>query len=397
MRPGKKIRIRGYDSLAGAWKDFYVGKIATGASTYVSKTRVVVSASDAIAELANQAESRTVATIPELAYLLEGKSVPWLVNGEGSQITTAAIVGKNENASILDQVAITRDTDLGRAFVNRKGILEVSDQAAPTLAYTLSDDPADLTATCRSYTAIDVAFSTEECINSVTVKWLRWKASKNETTEIIYGPYRDEASIAAWGVRAAEFTVAGAASAETTAGIAAYAQSILTANATPVVGPRSLTFNAKGASEMALALDAELGSKITVKHKGVTYTPRIEGITHSITPNKWLVTLDFAEASSVAAPTVVPSPLPPGSGSNAPQAGYVNVAMGAAGTVVTTAITFPQQFATIPALTLTAEIAQPDNVHVGFSSLTTTGFSLKTLRSNSNADVPVHWIALPRD
>jgi hypothetical protein len=395
VRPGKRVRVRGYDSIGAKWETIYIGEMTTAAVTYVPETRVALTASDATADLASQAETRTVATIPALAYLLEGKGVPWLVNGSGAQIASASIVGDNPNATILDQVAITRDSDLGHAYVSRDGVLTVYDTASPTLIGALTDNPADLTTTRRSYVGLDLAFSTDDCINAVTVKWLRWKASKNETTEIVYGPYRDETSIASWGVHAAEFTVAGAS--ESAPAIAAYAQSILTANAVPVIGPRSLTFNANDAGTIALALTAELTHKIAVTHEGVTYTPRIASISHSITPDKWLVSLAFEEATSVAAPTVAPSPPPPLTGSNAPRAGAKVVTVTAVNTDFSATVTFDPPFLTAPAIALGYSSSNPANISVSHTLVATTGFTIWVRRSSGTTDVTVHWIALPQD
>lgn len=398
MRPGKKIRAQGL--TAGEWRDLYVGKITAASVTYVPETRVNVTASDAIADLAAQAERRSVATLFDLSFLLEGKGVPWIINGSGGQpIGGATIVGDNENASMLDQIAITRDTTRGHAYVSRSGVLEAFDLAPvapPTLTGALTDDPAALTTTRRSYVGLDLAFGTDECINSVTIKYLRYKASKKETTEIVYGPYRDEASIAAWGVHSAEFPMVGTT--ENTTAIEAHAAAILAANATPTIAPRTVTFNVEGPGDLALALEAELGHLINVTHEGVTYTPRITAIDHAITPDKWLVTLTFAEPGSVAAPTITPSPPPPASGSNAPQAGEVTVNINSVNNDFSRAVTFPNgPFLTTPIVVLCQAGANPARANVSVSNVTKDGFTAWVNRNTGTTNTTCYWIAYASD
>lgn len=394
VRPGKRVRVQALDGTT--WTSLFEGKITSASTTYVPQTRVVLNASDAIADLANQAESRTVATVAQLPYLMEGKGVPWSINGSGNQVLGGTIVGSNANASLLDQVAVTRDSVLAYAYVSKAGVLTVTDTPANvSMPGSFTDNSAHLTSLVGSFTDLDLSFNTDECINSVTVKWLRYSAAKGETTEVVYGPYRDEASIAAWGVHSAEFTIAGAT--ESSASIATYAQSILTANAVPLVTPRSLRFAVLGAGDLSRAVTAELTYKTTVEHKSLTYTPRITGITHNITPDKWLVDLDFAAAASVASPNVVPSPAPPNSGSNAPRAGVVTINAAVAGTAYAATITFDPPFITAPSVVATMNSGAPATGSVSVALITTSSASIRLSKNSALGNTTVQWIAMAGD
>lgn len=150
LRPGKKVRLQ--SKVDGVWENIFTGKVNNANATYVKpkelnsviETHIELSASDNITALSNQSEQRGVSDIDELPYLLEGKGVPWNINGSGNQVTAAVQTSSNENASVLDQVAITRDTELGYAWVDRDNILNVWDQSnlSSTTACTFSDSAA---------------------------------------------------------------------------------------------------------------------------------------------------------------------------------------------------------------------------------------------------------------
>lgn len=301
LRPGKKVRVR---ALAGTkWESLFEGRVSGAEVSYVPRTRIQLNASDNVAQVANQSESRGVASIANLAWLMEGRGVPWNVNGSGNQAASAAtVVAKNDNASLLDQIAITRDSALGFAWVSRNNVL---------CAYDKTSMPATSVATLdeTTYSGLDVSFNTEQCINEVLVKYLRYNAKKGETTEVPYGPYRDATSVATWGPRRAEFSIQGGT--ESASAMQAYANSILAANAIPKVRVNSVRVPIRSAADITTSKALlDLYDLVTVVNtKAATNeASRITGIEHSITPGKWLLDLTFAVEGSVAAPTLTPSP-----------------------------------------------------------------------------------------
>ncbi len=325
IRPGRRVRLRAYDPLWGeeavaigepdpGWQSVYEGTLSAGKTNYdpssTKKVKVTLTATDNISVLANQGENRVLAYTNGLPYILEGKGVPWNINGSGNQVANATVVAYNENASVLDQVAVTRDTNLAHAWVDRNNVLNVWD--TPDIGgYEFTDRADDLypSGSAVGYSAIDVDYSTEDCINSVTVKFLRYDVGTGQTTEIAYGPYVNQTSIDQWGARKAEFTIAGVS--ENPATIQTYAQSILDANSTPKVKVNSLTYPVKDARGFVSAAINDLywDAFITYDDKFEFAPFRITGISHSISAeNGWYVTYTFSDVNSVAAPTWTPSP-----------------------------------------------------------------------------------------
>lgn len=314
VRPGRLVRVQ---TLLGAsgWSTLYEGKLTKALVTYERNketnketTIVALAAVDNVATLANRLEARGVAAVAALPFLLEGKGVPWNCNGSGNQVTSATIVSSNENAAMIDQVALTRDTVLGYAWVDRANVLQVWDTASlpASVAVTYTDvasvDPAE-----DGYSGIDADFDTDRCINEVMVKWLRYNAATGATEEILYGPYRDQSSIDTWGAFSAEFTIHGVT--ESAATIAAYAASILAANATPERRANSIAVPVVDFRSLVHATKVDLYSLVHVTFSTkVDEDYRVTGIKHTITPKKWMVGYSFDVSGSVAAPQVTPSP-----------------------------------------------------------------------------------------
>lgn len=311
LRTGTKIRLVTYTATAGKWDTVFTGKILKTPTVYLKdknpggllRVRIGLTGVDANGALSQRGEKRGVATVAELPYLFEGKGVPWNCNGSGNQVPSAAIVSNNPAASMLDQIAITRDTVRGYAWCDRYGVEEVWDAASmPGTVQTFSDAAG----ASLSYTDISVDRDVDSCINSVTVKWLRTSAT-GDTQEITYGPYVDQASIDLWDVHSAEFTIHGAT--EDPATIAAYAAAVLAANSTPAIKCNSLTFSVQSDWTMNRATVLDLYARVHVTY-GTVFDGdlRITSIKHTITPDKWLVEYGFSSVTSVASPTWTPSP-----------------------------------------------------------------------------------------
>ncbi|KHL18542.1 microcystin-dependent protein [Mumia flava] len=310
IRPGRHCRLVGLFG-DGSWRPFFTGKVASANVTYEYKrsgvpdpkrARIELTAVDNLATLANTKRTEGVATIDELPHVLQGCGVPWNCNGNVNNFTPTAIVALNENASAVDQVAITRDTNLGYAWVDHAGVFQVHD----------ADDmsPIWLTVGPGDYTDLDLSYNTEDCVNEVNLTFLRHNPSTGETEEVAYGPYRDEASIATWGVRSATYTVQGIA--EETADLADYADAILTANSTPAVRVNSITRTLTTDTHVASATNSSYwdlygGLGVVVGEEDPVHL-RITAIEHTITPEKWLVRYSLTQPTTVAAPTFTPSP-----------------------------------------------------------------------------------------
>lgn len=140
LRPGRRFRLMmnpNPDAMLMSFGNYteslIVGKLGNARVEYRPlendprrKAIISLTGVDPIALLANAKRSSTVGTVPELPYVLEGAGVPWRCDGESGQVASANVVVTNDSASALDQVAITRDTAGGYAWVDRRGLLRVN-------------------------------------------------------------------------------------------------------------------------------------------------------------------------------------------------------------------------------------------------------------------------------
>jgi hypothetical protein len=308
VRPGRRCRLLA-KGQADELRPVINTKLIRAAAQYDKRktdlagnvrTRITLAGADNVQTLANTPERRGVATVAGLAWLLEGAGVPWNINGSGGQIAAQTLASTNENASLLDQIAVARDTNRAHAYVDARNVLMVTNAPAASGVVLADDDEP-------SYTSIDAGFSTDECINSVKIVWLRYDSMTDKTEQVQYGPYEDQTSIDTWGVHSRTFTIHGTA-AEDPATIAAYANAILAANKTPVAKIRSLTVNVNSEQLVDAVLDAELTKTVLINYAGVQYTARVAGVQHRITAKRWTATFTFDQAATVAQPSVVPRP-----------------------------------------------------------------------------------------
>lgn len=137
IRPGRRCRLMVLCS-DDIWRAAYTGKILDADVDYdlTSKdptriARISITATDNTTPLANAQRPEGVATVAALPYALEGCGVPWSINGSGNQVPTAIVVSRNDNATALDQIAITRDSTLATAWVDRDGVLVAKDAGVP--------------------------------------------------------------------------------------------------------------------------------------------------------------------------------------------------------------------------------------------------------------------------
>lgn len=341
VRPGKQLRLRAL--VDGVWEHVWEGETSEGTTAYAlakddpDKVRVTVTASNAIKRLANQGEPRGVGAVDDLATVLEGKGVPWILNGVSYQAAgDAAINAQNATASALDQVALTRDAYGGFAWVDRRNRLNVVDvdraETVPWCALT-DDTTTGLEAVQVPYVDTDIGWSTTSCINQVTVRYLSYAAATDATEELVFGPFVDQASVDTYGPFSREFTVQGTLGAFGAEWHAAeLAARVLAANATPQVLPRSVTINA-GLDEASFkaATLVDLYTPVRVRYSDdVDDVIRVTAIKHKIEATArggtWLTEYGFEPIGAVASPTSTPGPAIPlassggGGGGSAPTA-----------------------------------------------------------------------------
>lgn len=321
IKPGRPIRLMARTSdaagaLTSVYEPLFVGEIKHAAVKYdllaqpaTKRANITLTAVDGTARAANFMQPQTVASIADLSFTLEGCGVPFEVNNIASLAPgSPTVVATNPNATVLDQVATTRDTKLAHAWASRWGVLKAKEPASMSATVMATLTEADYRAD------LDIGFDTARCINTVTVK--RLAIVGGETVETVFGPYVDDASVRDWGVFAEEFTVAGLSD----AAVATYGASILAANATPQVTVNSAVLpivdnadlrTASGPYQHRAHLD--IGDRVTISNTtaALTKTLRITSVRHAITPTKWLTTLGFATTGGVSLPSPAPT-LPDG-------------------------------------------------------------------------------------
>lgn len=304
LRPGRRARLTAL--VDGTWETVIGGKLLEADVTYAVKdpgipadrqARISIVLVDPNQQVANAGRPEGVATIDELPYVLEGVGVPWNVNGSGNQVTTATVTTYNENAKALDQVALTRDTTLGYAWMSRVGVLNAWDRdQIPTGSPVVLDED--------DYSDIDLSFSTKDVINEVQIT-VQSVGTDGSTTETIYGPYTDDESIETWGRYRKDFTVTGLDS----AAVDAHAAAILAAAATPRIRVNSITvpLNTLERMEARATLDLYDEVRVLVSSLGVDDLLRITSLDHNIETEKWMLTIGFSDEGGVAVPTIQPT------------------------------------------------------------------------------------------
>lgn len=321
IRPGKRCRL---DVLTGGdWEHLFTGKLENPSSAYevrdpnrsdLRRVQIRLVASDPAADLANEPRRSGVATIPELPAVLLGTEVPWNLNGSSDAIDPASVVtvARNDQASALDQVAITRDSVLGFAWVDRSGVLQAWDRdvLGTTVAIELDEE---------HYSDASIDFDVDRTFNTLEIELLRINPGTGETETITFGPYVDQAARRQWRARKATFKVQGLTEAE----IPDYAASILALNATPVKRINSVTLPLRTVAELEQRATLDLYDLVSLSNDraGVSgQTSRITSMKHRIVikreggrlVNRWWLELGFSTDENVASPQVTPSPTPGG-------------------------------------------------------------------------------------
>lgn len=317
IRPGKRCRM--LVLVDGVWEPIFTGLLDNPSTAYLvddpnipdtKRAQVQLVANDPAATLAAEPRPNGVGTIDELPAVLLGCGVPWNVNGSTATIDpgAATVVAVNESASALDQVAITRDTAQGYAWVDRTGTVQAWDAA--DLGAVVVDTLDETT-----YSRVDPDFDIARLINDVVVNLSRINPGTGETEEIQFGPYISGPSIREWRRRRAEFRIQGIDEAL----VPDYAAAILAANATPAKRINEVTLPLRTIAEVEAHALRDLYDLVAVSNEraGISgQQSRVTSVKHSLiaTPSgaQWSMTLGFATEGTVAVPQVTPAPGPTG-------------------------------------------------------------------------------------
>lgn len=316
LAPGRRVRLRvRTDELTDTWEPIFTGKVSAASVQYdlryeiahpgtAKGVRISLSAVDALSVLSAKPAPYGVPDVQDLGDMLEGAGVPWILDSSTGQRPAADPVSRNDNATVVDQIAITRDSTSARVWIDRTGRLvgENGDVwGFAGVAATLDED---------TYSDLGVTFDSEAFINAVTLNFLHYDAGTDTTTEVNYGPYIDPQTYGPRGPHPATFTVHGIS--EDPADLKDFAESILAANAVAQVTAEKAQLPMRDQNDLSTLAVIDLCDKVDVVYtaRGIDQPSRVTAIEHRISTTnrrgKWLMNLTFAPAAAVSRPQVAP-------------------------------------------------------------------------------------------
>lgn len=321
--PGRGVRVWAYapGGIVGEFSPASFVRLFTGSLGPCSveydplnddkrqKVKISVTATGRESTLAQASRPGVTKTPAHLgALVLARAGVPWDVDGSSNIVAGASTIADSDNATALDQVALTRDTVGGHAWVDPDGTLVFRSSLGAKSTGPETMGPTDYTAS-----GLKVSFSTERLINSVTVVRLI-RASDGSTEERQHGPYEDGASIRRWGRSSATVTIASLP--DDTSDADDLAAAILAANATPVLVIEEVAVNSADNRTHAFhdLYDLLTVSADTIDGEIVTDT-RVTRVRHEFTTEarpfgrgqgRWRTTYGFMAEGGVASPAIQP-------------------------------------------------------------------------------------------
>lgn len=322
VRPGRRFRFSALAADGSTWRRLFTGILGPAKVTYEPledqrrlerdpgrTLNIAITGTgheSILAQAARPDVTRTPANLADL--VLAGAGVPWNINGATGTVGGVGGIATNESATALDQVALTRDTVSGAAWVDPEGLLQFRTTRPTTISGTLDEG---------AYTAdgLTVGFDTSRVINSVTIVRVI-RASDGSTEERQHGPYENAASIKAWGRQAATVTIASIV--DDTAAADTRAASILASNANPELIVEEVAINAADNRAHAFYdLYARLHLNITTVDGVISASHRVVSIKHEITTARrrygnwgtWRTTYGFQAYGAIASPAILPPPV----------------------------------------------------------------------------------------
>lgn len=311
LRTGRLFRITALNDDTDAFEDLSAGLYILRAvvnydlSKPPEKQAVIsLALTDSLQLLANSVRPVSVGTMDELPFVLETVGIPFIVNGNtGTLIDDPVVTARLDQATALDQVLLTRDSNLAYAWISKSGVFNGwTDRGTAFYGGPVTFDES-------SYSDIDVSFDTDNCINEVVVVRVVINPASGETIEKTYGPFRDEAAVDRWKVvRQATFRVTGISEAD----VVPFAASVLADRAEPARRVNSLTVPIRTPEDITTAkalIDLYATANIINTAKGIDLDQQITAITHNIQCTakgvRWVMTLGFDVAESVSSPAPV--------------------------------------------------------------------------------------------
>lgn len=314
VTPGRGIRVSAYRPETDAFERLFTGTLGACTVEYDpledekrQKVKINITSTGNESALAQASRSGVALVADDLPdVVLQQAGIPWVVDGF-TGITPASSVADNESSTALDQVALTRDTVAGIAWVDPYGTLRFE-----TTPSTKSTGPNTMGPADYSAAGLKVGFSTDNLINQVLVTRLI-RASDGSTEERQAGQtYEDGASVRKWGAHSYPLTIASLPNDIEDAEIAA--QRILDGNATPTLVIEELAINSADVRAHAFhdLFDLVTATADTIDG-AIVADLRIARIKHEFTTERrpggqgrWRTTYGFKVEGVVASPAIQP-------------------------------------------------------------------------------------------
>ena len=324
VRPGRKFRLSALKADGVTWGRLFTGTLGPAKVTYepledarrlerdpgrtLNISVTGTGYESVLAQASRPAVTRTPANLADL--VLAGAGVPWNINGSTNTVGGVVSIATDDSATALDQVALTRDTVSGAAWVDPEGTLQFRTTRPTELAGTLDED---------AYTAdgLVVGFDTSRVINSLNIIRVI-RASDGSTEERQHGPYENAASIREWGRHApAGGAIKIASVPDDTAAADTRAAHILASNANPELLVEEVAVNSADTRAHAFHdLYARLHLDITTVDGVISASHRVVKVRHEISTARrrhgnwgtWRTIYGFQAYGAIASPAILPPP-----------------------------------------------------------------------------------------
>lgn len=226
---------------------------------------------------------------PAAGITIRGMRLSRLADPRGYQLRDIAL--QSNLAAHLD---LACNSVGGRWWVNKAGTVMVARRllnAAPLV--DISDDSAgDI-----SYTDVALSYDTKNVVNALSITNHGYEPSTGNAADdgaVIVS----DSSVRRWGARAGDLDLSLYLGGVNSGDLTRRAQEIMSRLSRPKVGVSTFTINVQ--SNPAVLAELELHVPITVRFEDLTQICRVLAISHSIDPNRWLVSVTVTDISSGA-------------------------------------------------------------------------------------------------
>ncbi|MFM9573400.1 hypothetical protein ACKI1I_25400 [Streptomyces turgidiscabies] len=300
IKMGVPIRLQSFKDAE--WVTQYTGTISRVLVSYDAdkKSTVTLYATDRVKDLANINRAGVVAgTFAErVDDLLAKHGIAFTVTGG-----TASLADNNYESTLVNHLMLAQNTELGSVFVDKDNVVKAYGNGSlptsePVINFYDVEHEEDPLAAYYLIDGFGVAYDDSIMVNDIFVRNLTRGIDEelNYTSiETVYGPFANKTSVATWGSRQTELTTNFA----TEGDVEEYAAVVLDEFDAPELRVDSIRWNATEHVDQVSSL--ELFDLVNIEYNSeavnINKPFRVLAITHDITPDAWLVTLDLLDVN----------------------------------------------------------------------------------------------------